>query len=280
MGGTWQELPPNCTRDIELAYVRCARWASWVRDWCLETGLTIIQTCAQWADDGYNSCGHYSDHGREECCDWAPCSWFCDAYYWVAKWVCDFFVWVVKWVCIAFVSFLVLFCLVFVFVVEIFCLFWAWVVVWICASKASGGTALLLTDGTVLIQEYQVELGTNRWWRLHPDQNGSYFNGAWSRCADAHVARLYFASAVLADGRVIVCGGEYSDVGGINTENETNRCEIYDPVADTWTERSSTEQRWHSLAPYRRCPLRGTRRRKIFNRQRQRWAYRDLRSGD
>ena len=109
MGGTWQELPPNCTRDIELAYVRCARWASWVRDWCLETGLTIIQTCAQWADDGYNSCGHYSDHGREECCDWAPCSWFCDAYYWVAKWVCDFFVWVVKWVCIAFVSFLVLF---------------------------------------------------------------------------------------------------------------------------------------------------------------------------
>jgi hypothetical protein len=42
--------------------------------------------------------------------------------------------------------------------------------------------------------------------------------------------RLYYASAVLADGRVLVSGGEYSDAG-----SETNDTEIYDPVHDTWT---------------------------------------------
>jgi hypothetical protein len=103
-------------------------------------------------------------------------------------------------------------------------------------SKANGGTALLLTDGTVLVQECQAWVASRRWWRLHPDENGSYFNGMWSRAAESHVARLYFASAVMADGRVIVAGGEYSDASGFFTADETNRCEIYDPVADTWTE--------------------------------------------
>src|SRR4029077_10026481 len=99
-----------------------------------------------------------------------------------------------------------------------------------------GGTALLLTDGTVLIQECQLSQGTRRWWRLHPDETGSYVHGGWSRAAESHVARKYFASAVLADGRVIVAGGEYSDASGFNIEDDTNRCEIYDPVADAWAE--------------------------------------------
>jgi hypothetical protein len=236
MAGTWQQLPDNHTRDIALAYERCVRWGTSVRQTCLEWGLDVVQQCEKWADEGYNACGHWSDHGQEECCDWAPCSWFCDAFYWVAKWVCDFFVWVAKWVCIVVIMVLMLVCVLFSFVMDIFCLAYAWVIVWTPWSKANGGVALLLTDGTMLMNECQVALGTARWWRLHPDANGSYFHGLWSRCADSHVARLYFASAVLADGRVIVCGGEYSDASGPNIDDETNRCEIYDPVADTWTE--------------------------------------------
>jgi hypothetical protein len=44
-------------------------------------------------------------------------------------------------------------------------------------------------------------------------------------------ARLYYASAVLADGRVFVAGGEYH---GGSVGVDWNRVEIYDPVANTW----------------------------------------------
>ena len=37
-------------------------------------------------------------------------------------------------------------------------------------------TALLLTDGTVMVHEYN----SPHWWRLTPDNNGSYLNGTWS----------------------------------------------------------------------------------------------------
>jgi hypothetical protein len=108
-----------------------------------------------------------------------------------------------------------------------------------CISNANGGTALLLTDGTVMMQEcstvYGSTYGTRRWWKLTPDQNGSYTNGSWSRLSDGHVARKYFASAVLADGRVVVCGGEYSDSSGSNQQDETTACEIYDPTTDMWS---------------------------------------------
>jgi hypothetical protein len=45
-----------------------------------------------------------------------------------------------------------------------------------------------------------------------------------------HHARLYYASAVLGDGRVFAAGGEYSDAG-----SDLNAAEIYDPIWDTWT---------------------------------------------
>ena len=98
-------------------------------------------------------------------------------------------------------------------------------------SSANGGTAFLLTDGSVLMQECMFGYGTRRWWKLVPDNLGSYFNGTWRRVHDSHVGRKYFASAIFANGRLLVCGGEYSDAG-----DETNRCEVYDPVADAWTE--------------------------------------------
>jgi len=81
------------------------------------------------------------------------------------------------------------------------------------------GTALLLTDGTVIAHE-ENDLGgnvaTNKWYKLTPDINGSYINGTWSQIASmaANYGPLFFASAVLPDGRVIVEGGEYNQFGG------------------------------------------------------------------
>ena len=50
------------------------------------------------------------------------------------------------------------------------------------------------------------------------------------RCPSGY-GPLYFASAVLADGKLIVNGGEYN----FCHEDETNLGAIYDPVANTWT---------------------------------------------
>jgi hypothetical protein len=91
-------------------------------------------------------------------------------------------------------------------------------------------TMLLLTDGSVMVQEQ----GGLRWKKLSPDTHGSYVNGTWSDLAPMHNTRRYYASAVLKDGRVFVCGGEYSDAG-----SETNKTEVYDPTSDTWTQVAS-----------------------------------------
>src|SRR6266853_6120534 len=91
------------------------------------------------------------------------------------------------------------------------------------------GTALLLTDGTVIAQQN----GTGNWWRLTPDLSGSYRNGTWSQLASmpAGYAPLYYASAVLPDGRVIVEGGEYNN----GAQVWTTLGAIYDPVTNSWT---------------------------------------------
>ncbi len=90
-------------------------------------------------------------------------------------------------------------------------------------------TALLLTDGTVMMHQYN----SPNWWRLTPTDAGSYIDGTWSQLASmpSNYAPLYFASAVLPDGRVLVEGGEYNFLQGV----ETNLGAIYDPVANKWT---------------------------------------------
>ncbi|HEY1768754.1 MAG TPA: hypothetical protein VGG02_00685 [Chthoniobacterales bacterium] len=90
-------------------------------------------------------------------------------------------------------------------------------------------TGLLLTDGTVMMHEY----GDSNWWRLTPDINGSYLNGTWSQLAamSSNYGPLYFASAVLKDGTVLVEGGEYNHLQQV----ETTLGAFYNPVANTWT---------------------------------------------
>lgn len=96
------------------------------------------------------------------------------------------------------------------------------------------GAMLLLTDGTLMVHDQGAKNnGSSNWWRLTPDINGSYLNGTWSKLAPlpAGYAPLYFACAVLADGRVIIEGGEYNN----GQETFTNLGAIYDPVKDGWT---------------------------------------------
>jgi hypothetical protein len=90
------------------------------------------------------------------------------------------------------------------------------------------GNPLLLTDGTVIVQD----AGCQDWWRLTPDNTGSYANGTWTQIASlpSGYAPLYHSSAVLPDGRVIIMGGEYNFFNPIWTAQGA----IYDPVANAW----------------------------------------------
>jgi hypothetical protein len=97
------------------------------------------------------------------------------------------------------------------------------------------GTALLLTDGTVLAQQEDNNgFGTGAWWKLTPDNTGSYVNGTWSQIASmpSGYAPLYYGSAVLPDGRMLVEGGEFN--GSSNTQVLTTQGAIYDPAANSW----------------------------------------------
>lgn len=90
------------------------------------------------------------------------------------------------------------------------------------------GTALLMTDGTVMVHDNE-----QNWYSLAPDSKGDYVNGAWTPMAPfpSGYAPQYFASAVLPDGRLIVNGGEYN----FFQPADTTQGAIYDPIANTWT---------------------------------------------
>lgn len=101
-------------------------------------------------------------------------------------------------------------------------------------------TPLLLTDGSIAVQDY----GTPNWWRLIPDQFGSYANGSWvsmgsmpQMAGQAFPYAPYdYCSAVLADGRLIVEGGEYTyDPSKTATTSETNQGAIWDWRTNTWS---------------------------------------------
>lgn len=110
-------------------------------------------------------------------------------------------------------------------------------------------SVFLLTDGRVLAQD--GNLTAVGWWTLTPDINGSYINGTWAQAASPPncpngyspastvYSPLYYASAVLPDGRFVMIGGEYDynyDYYKPGThEVWTNQGAIYDPVANTWT---------------------------------------------
>lgn len=93
---------------------------------------------------------------------------------------------------------------------------------------------MLLTDGTVMAQDGTYPY---KWWKLTPDINGSYLNGTWTQLASLPESYSPQATteAVLADGRVLIIGGEYSDFTLGEPFTLTNEGAIYDPRTDTWT---------------------------------------------
>ena len=84
--------------------------------------------------------------------------------------------------------------------------------------------AFQMTDGTVIVQGYNE----NDWWKLTPDINGSYLNGTWTQLASLPAGYVPYAmaSAVLADGRLLIEGGEYN----YGSFAFTSLGAIYDPV--------------------------------------------------
>ncbi len=96
------------------------------------------------------------------------------------------------------------------------------------------GAMLQLTNGQVLVQSQGVKnSGSRAWWLLTPSKSGSYVDGTWSKAAStaSDYAPLYYASAVLPDGRVIIVGGEYN----FGKLVWTNRGAIYNPLTNKWT---------------------------------------------
>jgi Kelch motif protein len=115
----------------------------------------------------------------------------------------------------------------------------------------NAGTMLLLTDGTVLCHDSGAnEGGTSNWYKLSPDQYGSYLHGIWSNIASGPNSPLYFASAVLKDGRVFVAGGEYNS----GQQVELLAGEIYDPISNSWT-KLSTPAGWTEIGDAPCCVL-------------------------
>jgi hypothetical protein len=102
------------------------------------------------------------------------------------------------------------------------------------------GAMLLLTDGRVLVHSEPnctscQSTDYSSWYTFTPDINGSYLNGTWTEvAAPTGYSPLYFGSAVLADGKVIVEGGEYDCSSGTCEAAWQDHGAFYDPVTNTW----------------------------------------------
>ena len=100
------------------------------------------------------------------------------------------------------------------------------------APTFAPGSEWLATDGSVWVHDEGAGNGGSGFWKLTPDSSGSYVNGTWSQLASLPTGYtpLYYGSAILPDGRLIMNGGEYNGGGGV----WTTKGAIYDPIANSW----------------------------------------------
>ena len=170
--GTWIQLPSNCTQSFTLTYLRCAEW-----------GTQVLFQCVQWVAKTITECVEWGWTQVEECSVWTFL-------------FCVIFAIIWTFGCLAFGIVVLTVCGVFVLVQVTVCLLWTIVSIIFCLSTANGGSAFLLTDGTVMMQESKatdlyflgvplIAFSINRWWKLTPDSFGSYANGSWSRLANS-----------------------------------------------------------------------------------------------
>ncbi len=94
---------------------------------------------------------------------------------------------------------------------------------------SGAGSAFLLTDGTVMV--HQEQSTNDAWYKLTPDNTGNYANGTWTQLAPIpFYSPLFFGSAVLPDGRLLIEGGEYNHLSAV----WTNMGAIYNPKTNSW----------------------------------------------
>lgn len=93
--------------------------------------------------------------------------------------------------------------------------------------------AMLLSDGSVLINSMYFQNHSDPWYRLVPDANGSYINGKWTNAGTlpSGYNPLYFASTLLPSGQVVIFGGEYNNGSAV----WTTKGALFNPVTNTWT---------------------------------------------
>jgi hypothetical protein len=91
--------------------------------------------------------------------------------------------------------------------------------------------AFLMTDGSVLTQSANAQ----SWYKYTPDNTGSYANGTWVQVGSLQsgYGPSAYSSALLADGRLAIIGGEYN-IGGQYQLQLTNLGAIYDPHTALW----------------------------------------------
>lgn len=101
------------------------------------------------------------------------------------------------------------------------------------APPSAVAHALLLTDGSVLVNSFFFETHTDNWYRLVPDKTGSYVNGTWVNAGSlpSGYNPLYFASSVLPTDQVVIMGGEYNNGSPVWTTLGA----LYTPQTGKWT---------------------------------------------
>jgi hypothetical protein len=101
------------------------------------------------------------------------------------------------------------------------------------AAPSDVAHMILLTDGSVLVNSFFFSNHADPWYRLVPDNTGSYINGTWKNAGTLPTGYnpLYFASAVLPSGTVIIMGGEYNNGQALFTTKGA----LYNPLSNTWS---------------------------------------------
>ncbi|HTQ40000.1 MAG TPA: hypothetical protein VMJ32_13310 [Pirellulales bacterium] len=104
----------------------------------------------------------------------------------------------------------------------------------VAATNAKSGPTstqalVLLSDGSVMVQGGNGVAST-AWYKLTPDAAGNYADGTWTVLTPDPVARLGATTDVLQNGDLLIYGGADTDM------TDPAATEIYDPVADTWTQ--------------------------------------------
>jgi len=101
------------------------------------------------------------------------------------------------------------------------------------APASAVAHAVLLNDGSVLVNSMFFQNHSDPWYRLVPDKTGSYINGTWSNAGTlpSGYNPLYFASSLLPNGQVVVMGGEYNNGSAVWTTLGA----LYNPNSKTWT---------------------------------------------